>query len=84
MNEIEAKVLEAIDGAAQLLPANELEEMKQLVRAGEPGVALENLATQLFEYDAAATPALIDLIESVGTTMGINSKYWMRLRGPQP
>jgi rRNA-processing protein FCF1 len=54
--------------------------MKELVAAGEPGVALENYCAQLFEYDVAVPTEVVAELEGLGRAMGINKKCWMRLR----
>jgi hypothetical protein len=40
-------VLEQVDG----LPANDVENITVLIRAGEWKIALETLCTQIYEYD---------------------------------
>jgi hypothetical protein len=54
-SEIEARLLAALERCKRLLPAEELAEMSDLVNAGEPGVALEDLCVQLYEYSAPIT-----------------------------
>ena len=51
----------------------------QLVLAGEPGVALENLSTQLYEYDVTVNRTTFEEIESLCKEMGLDTKYWSRL-----
>jgi len=50
--------------------------MRALVSAGEPGVALENYLTQLFEYEVTIPPELLAEFRALGDAMGINKKYW--------
>ena len=57
--------------------------MLGLVRAGEPGIALENLCTQLFEFDAVIPLDLRERLERLGEKMGIASEYWRRLAVPE-
>ena len=52
-------VLTAFDGP---IPAYQLDDMRDLCRAGEPGVALENFATQLDEYSIPLKKELLDEI----------------------
>jgi hypothetical protein len=54
--------------------------MKELCRAGEPGIALENFATQLVEYEVEVPETLIAELESLGDAMGLDKKYWQWLR----
>jgi hypothetical protein len=76
---IEQQILTTISKFAGLLPAEQLEDMRELVIAGERGIALENLCTQIHEYDVAVQPDVYTTIEEVGTAMGIDSKYWERI-----
>jgi hypothetical protein len=54
-------------------------DCRDLTLAGEPGVALENICTQLFEYGVAVGPELLDQIREVGQTTNVDAKYWRRL-----
>jgi len=80
LQEIETRLsalLASFDGP---IPAYQLEDMKALCKAGEPGVALENFATQLDEYEIPISPGVFDEIELLGRAMGLDSKYWVALR----
>jgi len=79
-SEIEAELLDVIERCRGLaVPAHELDEMASLAKAGECGVALENLCTQLFEYDAEVSMAVLAALKVLGAVMGIDEKYWRRL-----
>jgi hypothetical protein len=54
---IESRLAEIFNEFLNLIPAEQIAEMLALVRAGEPGVALENFCTQLVEY-SVAVPAV--------------------------
>jgi hypothetical protein len=78
--EIEAKLLDVIERCRGLgLPAHELDEMASVAKAGECGVALENLCTQLLEYDAVVSIPVLESIKKLGAVLGIDEKYWSRL-----
>jgi len=78
--DIEGKLLELIELCRGLgVPPIELDDMSALTKAGEPGIALENLCTQLFEYEAAVPLVVVDGLKTLGHAMGINDKYWRRL-----
>ncbi len=78
--EIEARVASVVEQCRQFgIPEVELVEMLALAKAGEPGIALENLCTQLFEYDAVVPTAVVNELKGLGDAMGLNEKYWMRL-----
>jgi hypothetical protein len=80
MHEIEDSLLRVIETLAAYLPAEQVKEMADLARAGEPGVGFENLCTQLFEYDAPVDKGTLRQLEVIGRHMGIAPKYWERLK----
>ncbi len=81
---IEADVLAVIDECKGLgVPARELDDMSALAKAGEPGVALENLCTQLFEYDVMVPQSVTASLRTLGQAMGVDDKYWCRLQAAQ-
>ena len=75
---LESSVLDVIAMCIELLPDSELREMSDLVKAGEPGIALENLSTQLYEHAASVRPEVVRAIEGLGRSMGLDPKYWRR------
>lgn len=79
-NEIEGALLKVLDGFESPIPAHQIQDMKDLCRAGEAGVALENFATQLVEYDVRVSRALVDQLETLSSAMGLDRKYcaWLR------
>lgn len=78
--EIERRLLHLLDQFGAVLPPEQIEEMKALAGAGEPGVALENYCTQLFEFDATVPPEVLSELDELGRSMGVDEKYWARLR----
>ena len=81
--EIEVRLLNLIERCRELgVPLGELNEMVSLARAREPGIALENLCTQLFEYEAHVPADVLETIKRLGMAMGLADKYWMRLESP--
>lgn len=88
MNPAQVKILQEIEKrlSAILLafrgpiPADQLQDMRELCAAGEPGVALENFASQLYEYEIRVDPAMIDELEALGNAMNLDRKYWEFLR----
>jgi hypothetical protein len=76
---LETRVLCVIAMCRGLVPQEQLDEMDQLARAGEPGVALENLATQLYEYDVTVEQGTLEEFETLSKVMGLDPKYWARL-----
>jgi hypothetical protein len=84
LNEIESRLLSVLKQAERLLPQSELQGMVELAQAGEPGVGLENFCTQLFEYDVAVPVHILTEIAELGCAMGIQSRYWERLKKGPP
>lgn len=58
--------------------------MIALTKAGEAGIALENMCTQLFEYDAKVFSAVIGTIKALAQAMKFNEKYWRLLERLEP
>ncbi len=54
--------------------------MLLLTEAGEPGIALENLCTQLFEYDVTITVSIQERLAMLGRAMGLEESQWNKLR----
>lgn len=78
--EIEERVISIVarcDGLG--VPEQHLTEVRSLVKAGEPGTAVENLCTHLLEYGAIVPGAILDELRLVGEAMGIREKYWKRI-----
>lgn len=65
--------------AARTLPLGDLEQIEDLIQAGEQRVALENLCTQVYEYDITLPLYLRDLLAEAGQQLGVASRYWERL-----
>jgi hypothetical protein len=80
MRRVEHELLETIGAYARHLPAEQVKEMTELVNAGEPGVAFENLCTQLFEYDVSVEDRAMGKLRGIGDAMGLHPKYWERLK----
>lgn len=81
MQAIEDKLVAIIVGFERELPAAQVAEMQELAKAGEPGIAFENLCTQLYEYDVAIDSARLEMIAEVGRFMGIDDSFWQNLAG---
>ena len=80
LQEIEKRLLAILEEAGPLLPKNELDEMLELVRAGEPGIGLENFCTQLLEYEVELPHVMLAEVANLGRAMGIQARYWERLK----
>jgi hypothetical protein len=79
LEEIET-LLETILGEAKgWIPSDQLADMVELVHAGEPGVALENFCSQLFEFDVVVPFDFRERLRRLGEQMGVAHDYWERL-----
>jgi hypothetical protein len=78
---IEDQLLEAIDTFADKLPAARAQSMRELVMAGESGVAFENLCENLFDYETFPDKAMWERLKNIGLAMKIKPEYWERLQG---
>ena len=78
--EIEGRLQRLLTQFGTDLPPEQIDNMKGLVEAGEPGVALEDYCTQLFEYDISVPAPVVAELEELGRAMGIDEKHWTRLR----
>ena len=78
--EIEARLVQTLAQCRSLgVPESQLDDMVEWTTAGEPGVALENLCTQLLEYDVVVPVEVVESLRELGTAMGIADWYWQRL-----
>ena len=77
--EIENRLLRVLDRCTGLVENDRLQGDRELTRAGEPGVALENLCEQLLDNDSVIPADLLDELAKLGTAMGLDEKYWTRL-----
>lgn len=73
----EAEMLRVIDAARGFLPDAQVIDMVALVRAGEPGVALEVLCAQLEEHDATLPPGALLELEAAAERMEIHLSPWI-------
>lgn len=80
-NELEHVQVVAVIALSEPLgvPAAQLHEMAALAAAGEPGVALENLCVQLYEYEVIVPARLLARIRALADAMQLESRYWERL-----
>jgi hypothetical protein len=62
-------------------PEDEIDKVEQLVQVGEWRVALENLCSQLYEYDVILSPDLLTAVSEIGREVGVDERYWSVLSG---
>jgi hypothetical protein len=75
----EVRLLRLRASLPETLPTVEVTNFIDLVQVGEYGVALENLCTQLDEYDVVLPQSVYEEIAVIGSIMGIDPRYWRRL-----
>jgi hypothetical protein len=69
-------LLESLQGK---LPSDEFEDIRELIAAGEWGVALENLCQQLYEHDILVDAATLERIRNLAQHMHLPPKTWQFL-----
>jgi hypothetical protein len=74
---IEQRLEQVLSNANGWLPEHELEDMRSLIKAGEPGIALANFCTQLEEYDIAVPPAVAVELQNLASAIGMAVSRWI-------
>lgn len=80
MDVMDHELMEITKSFLGKIPAEQLQDMCELIQAGERGVALENLCTQRQEFDIAITEEIFAKIRRIGNAMEINASYWEQLK----
>jgi hypothetical protein len=62
-----------------LLPSCDIRSIWELIDAGEPGVAFENLCTQLYEYEVTPDEPSREALAEIGTYFRSDTDLWERL-----
>ncbi len=76
-NEVEDRLVAVLKIAECWLSREQLIEMSSLVGVGEPGVALENLCTQLEEYDVAVPEDVLRELKEISSAMAMKVPPWL-------
>lgn len=82
MTKPEARIASLLQELSVYLTEADVEQIRELLQAGEPGIALENLCTQLYEHDGECSSQQYDEIERIGRSMGISPNRWEFLKSP--
>ena len=69
--EIEMELLSILDVFAKELPDADVHNIKELYLVGEYSVGLENLCSQLYEYEIKITPILFERLQAIGKTLQV-------------
>jgi hypothetical protein len=76
LRDVERQLDAVLQGARGSLPEEHIAEMRSLVAAGEPGVALENFCTQLEEFDVLVPAETADELKRIADAMGMQLPPW--------
>ena len=79
MQYIEKNLLKIIDAFENHLPSEQLADMRNLTKAGEPGIAFESLCTQLLRVHIHVAPDVLSDIRTLGLAMTIKPNFRDRL-----
>jgi hypothetical protein len=75
--DLESALSTVIVATRGILPDAELDDMLELVTAGEPGVALEEFCTQLEEHEAHLSGEHTATLVALAGHMGIRVPPWV-------
>jgi len=79
---IEDKLVRIVGLFREKLPNDQIQDMMDLAKAGEPGIAFENLCIQLHEYDVPIDKKTLESLREIGGSMNIDTRYCERLASP--
>lgn len=80
MSAVESGIREVVRDLPVGLPQTDVDRVVDLNNAGEPGVALEILCTQLYEYDITVPTSVFARIANLAEMMNLNPDVWADLR----
>lgn len=79
--EIESELVRSIYQCQSIgVPQTDFDELVQLTRAGEPGVALEILCSQLVDHNVVVPISIYDGLARVGSAMQLDAKTWVGIQ----
>lgn len=73
---IEENTIQVIGQFSERLPADFIEDCWSLARHNEWGLAIENLCTQLYEYDVQPSAQELDEIRRLAESAGLKEDTW--------
>lgn len=74
--EITETMHQIVDSVGSALSERDQRSSLELIQAREPLIALENLCTQLYEFDKFISPPVRDRIADAGKQLGMDPHYW--------
>jgi hypothetical protein len=67
------------------IPNGRIDDTESLARAGEWGIAIENLCEQLYDAEVNVPADIVEEIRELATAMRLKERYWrMLMPGWQP
>jgi hypothetical protein len=66
--------LREVLASVQTLPPQDVEKVSGLIDAGEWGLALDTLCTQVYEYDIELPPAMRALVDELAERTNVDAK----------
>ena len=76
LTDIEQVVLEVVNACSSQLAPERVADMRDLIAYGEPGVALENVCSELIETDARVSELVYQKIVGAGVAIGLPTCTW--------
>ena len=76
LDRMESRLRTTLRALADALPEDDIGSILGLIGAREWGVALENLCTQLYEYDVEVPGPILDEIAELGRRMRLDPQLW--------
>ena len=74
--DIQQKLLDVLGELHGSLGDNDYAEAMEATKIGEPGVALEVICQQLFEYETRIQKRIYVRLEAIGQTMNMPDSTW--------
>lgn len=74
--DVKRRIIRLAGAFAGRLPERDIEGVRDLAGAGEWGLALEVLATQIYEYDLVVSKSEYEEIAAIGAEFGVEERYW--------
>jgi hypothetical protein len=75
-DEIENKLMCLLNSLKESFPQRIVDNIYELLTAGEYGVALENICSNLLEYDVSVNKSILNEIALIGNILEISSTNW--------
>ena len=78
--EVENKLNEALSLTNGVLTETQIDSVTSLMYAGEWNLSVETLCETLYEYDLPIPERVYELLQDLGLSLDIKTKYWEVLK----